>query len=112
MQAGSLKEPDIQFECDFQLDVNRLVLVGDKLYSFGEDGYAMVHSQPAPKAHVLLTEEVLQTHFSTYGGIVDGFLSMDGTRLVAMGKDRSIVHVQIRYDYEARECCSIIIIKM
>ena len=96
MQAGSLKEPDIQFECDFQLDVNRIILVGDRLYTFGEDGYAMIHMTPAPKAHTLLTEEVLQTHFPTYGGIVDGFLSMDGTRMIAIGKDRSIVQIHLR----------------
>jgi len=96
MHAGGLLEPEIQFEGDLPLHVNRILLVGDRLYTFGEDGYAMQHFPPSPKGTVLETEEVIQTHFPNFEGIKDGFLSMNGCHLVTVGYDNTIVHVKIK----------------
>jgi len=95
MQAGSMKEPEIMFDCQFNMDINQIRLIGDKLYSFGEDGMAQYHQPPAPRTRILETIEEVQTHFQSYGGIVDGFLSMDGTRMITIGRDLSIVHIQM-----------------
>lgn len=96
MMAGSLKDPKILFEGDLPLHVNRMILVGDKVYTFGEDGYAMMHLPPGPKSTALQTEEVLQTHFPSFDGIKDGMLSMNGCRMLAIGYDNTIVQVQLK----------------
>jgi len=73
---------------------------GDRLYTFGEDGYLMVHDVPElpPRKDVNMFVRTLlkvRTHNLIDGGIKDGIVSMDGSQVITIGKDGTFSRVKI-----------------
>ncbi|CAL8123105.1 unnamed protein product [Orchesella dallaii] len=96
----NLQEPEHYVECRFKHDVSFMTAQGNRLYTFGEDGYIQVHEAPIiPKKKnqlpmVLNTIAVAQTHCFSERGIKEGIVSLDGSQVIAIGQDGTFARVR------------------
>lgn len=85
----------------FEMDLNKMVVQADKLYTFGEDGNVSVYETPLDKgeesADSLNLQLVLSVHTHSFldRGVADGAVSLDGSQIIAIGFDGTFTRIRL-----------------
>jgi hypothetical protein len=96
----ALQESEAMVEGTFEMDVNKLILQGDKLYAFSESGSVTIYeapiyveeSQEKLKLNVVLS---VQTHSFLERGVAEGAISLDGSQIIAVGFDGTFSRIRL-----------------